>query len=339
MIMLCSIRGCTWLILLLTTQLLLQLPSVVKAKGGGHGVGGGRGGGRRRRDPPLYKRFTTSSSLLSPHSNGGENKVVAWILEHLNPLGCHNVPRVHEVVSVLVNRTAKTYLEGNVTELLESGMFVVAVWYDIENDEKNESDESHNNGDLRDDANEKMVVQFILQGTPNLGGWFYVGFFFLWCWIRRSKFRELEEHEQDEQHFDTALAQELLAVPPNGSVSHPPISGSYLGFTRESDGSDQRIDVELEFGGGGLISGSGVDARDGRYTLKGNYSRTRVKWIERYKTFTVTVRGTYKGGRRFVCSFRSSRGVTGEVTLGLKKKSLQAPREDELRCRKSCRPD
>lgn len=151
--------------------------------------------------------------------------------------------------------------------------------------------------------------------------------------------------------FDTAFTKELLdkKAPSRDDWKNPPISGSYLGFTNETDNSEQRIEVELEFGGAGLISGSGKDSRDGKYMLKGNYSETRVKWIEYYddyndgctskKAFSVTVRGTYKRGRRFKCFFRSSRGITGDLPLGLKRQDVELPEEDELRRRKPCIPD
>jgi hypothetical protein len=240
------------------------------------------------------------------------------------------VPEVNEVVSVLVDMKEKIYVDGNVTMVLDGGgQFVAAVNYDY------------------GDGDENSIIYFRLQGRSNLYEWGFLALVTFLCWSRRKKDRD---HDKEARAFDATFTKELAQVSPQeNTVSNPPISGSYMGFTSEGE----RVDAELEFGGTGLISGRGTDATDGNYVIKGNYSRTGVKWTEYYdgetggrinhcgykylprkKGFTVTVRGTYKGGRRFVCFYRSSRGITGEVTLGKKKVDVEAPGEGEPRRRK-----
>jgi hypothetical protein len=289
-----------------------RLTQVSDAKGGGGGGFGG--GGRGRRSPPLYQRTSLSSAVsftLPP-------------LRRLNPLGYHNVPEVGEVISVLVNTKEKTYVDGNVTMVLDGGsQFIAAVDYG--------------------DGVENNILYFHLQGQYNLYQWLFLALFIFLCWSRRSVERA---HEKRARAFDATFTKELAQFSSRyATASNPPISGSYLGFTSESNfkTSGQRVDVELEFGGAGLISGRGTDATDGDYVIKGNYSKTGVKWTEYYdgysngcilsrkKGYTVTVRGTYKGGRRFVCFYRSSRGIIGEVTLGKKKVDVEAPEEGEPR--------
>lgn len=360
MTMVCPVqRFCRWrLALSLALQILFSTAPLSHAKGGGLGGGGGHGHGGRRRNPPRYKR-----------SMPPDEPAWMWLRKHLNPLGHHNVPRLREVVGVLVDRRARIYVDGNVTAVEENGWFVVAVHTSDVHHDNHTSDVHHDNQqtyrslqhidivhhadhnvDEKEDADEPSVLYFRIQASSNFLEWLCLGLFVFLSWFGNL---HLKAHEREARAFDAAFAKELSSPTP---TTNPPVSGSYMGFTSESDCSDQRVDVELEFGGGGLISGQGNDSKDGRYTLKGAYSGTRVKWIETYydnnkpiqfctfreqQPLQVTVRGTYKGGRRFVCFFRSSRGVTGTVTLGLKKKVVEAPQgeDDELRRRKPCQPE
>lgn len=337
---------CRWkLVALLALQVLLLTTPFSHAKGGG---GGGHvGGGRGRQDLPPYKRHAR------------EEPAWMWLMEHLDPLGYHNVPRLQEVVSVLVDQNTRTYVAGNVTSVRENGWFVVAVHSnDIYNNHTHQILErvvgTDHAGDYEETTDTPHLLYFGIRASSNWGEWLFLGLLVFLCWIRNL---HLRSHDREAQAFDAALAKELLVA--GTTTTNPPVSGSYMGFTNESDGSDQRVDVELEFGDDGQILGQGMDSEDGRYTLKGTYSETRVEWIEYYDDknkpsspiqsctlrgkqplHQVTVRGTYKGGRRFVCFFRSSRGVTGTVTLGLKKKVVEAEgEEDELRRRRTCKAD
>jgi hypothetical protein len=282
------------------------------------------------------------------------------------------VPEVGEVISVLVNTKEKTYVDGNVTMVLDGGsQFIAAVGYDYGDGVENNilhfqlqgKEKIYVDGNVtmvidgvshfiaavdydHGDGVENNILYFRLQGQSNLYQWMFLALVIFLCWSRRSEERD---HEKRARAFDATFTKEFAQFSSrDATASNPPISGSYLGFTNESDfkTSGQRVDVELEFGGAGLISGRGTDATDGAYVINGNYSKTGVKWTEYYdgksngcilsrkKGYTVTVRGTYKGGRRFVCFYRSSRGIIGEVTLGKKKVDVEAPEEGELRRRK-----
>jgi hypothetical protein len=203
------------------------------------------------------------------------------------------------------------------------------------------------------DGVENNIRYFHLQGQSNLYQWLFLALVIFLCWSRRSEERDdkkrARDHEKRGRAFDATFTNELAKFSSRDvAASNPPISGSYLGFTSESDfkTSGQRVDVELEFGGAGLISGRGTDATDGDYVIKGTYSKTGVKWTEYYdgksnrcilskkKRYTVTVRGTYKRGRRFVCFYRSSGGIVGEVTLGKKKVDVEAPEQEGEPCRR-----
>jgi hypothetical protein len=95
--------------------------------------------------------------------------------------------------------------------------------------------------------------------------WGFLALVIFLCWSRckqdgdhRKKTRAFDAKARA---FDATFTEELAQVSPQDkTVSNPPISGSYAGFTSEDY---ERVDAELEFGGAGLISGRGTDAIDG----------------------------------------------------------------------------
>lgn len=95
-------------------------------------------------------------------------------------------------------------------------------------------------------------------------------------------------------------------------------SGTYVGTTKESDGSDQAVRTHLEFENDsdcGKITGNGVDSEDGSYTVTGSRAGNRVKWVERYRNFSVTVRGRITSEGTIACRFQSSTGVDDRYEL------------------------
>lgn len=143
------------------------------------------------------------------------------------------------------------------------------------------------------------------------------------CYLGVVSLLTLGNKMQDDW-FDAAFAREL------GDLSFVPTSGSYTGFTKESDSSSQAVNVQLHFDEEtGEVQGSGYDSMDGKYTLDGEWAGNKVKWIESYNEgFTVAVRGkVWNGGTKMDCSFVSSRGIRGSFNISRKKGWIFPERE------------
>ena len=75
----------------------------------------------------------------------------------------------------------------------------------------------------------------------------------------------------------------------------------------------------LSFGVDGTITGDGIDAVDGAYTLSGRWAGDRCAWIEKYKDgFEVAVTGTVERSGGIFILFCSSRGISGSADLRLR---------------------
>ena len=98
-----------------------------------------------------------------------------------------------------------------------------------------------------------------------------------------------------------------------------PVSGQYCGDSAEDDKGDQAVVSNFRFGVDGSITGDGIDAVDGTYTLAGRWAGDRCAWIERYGDgFEVAVTGTVERSGDIFILFCSSRGISGSADLKLR---------------------
>lgn len=157
------------------------------------------------------------------------------------------------------------------------------------------------------------------------------------AYVKPSLFGEEDEDVEDmygaELEETRSLMRELKAeydaTDTLITAIQAPTSGVYKGRSAEDDDGDQDVTTELTFHKDGRITGWGVDAVDGRYSIKegrwstsGTSGGARVAWIESYggfggsHSFEVALRGTIRESDCVLLGmWASSLGVSGSVEL------------------------
>mmetsp|Transcript_25459 Transcript_25459/g.38616 ORF Transcript_25459/g.38616 Transcript_25459/m.38616 type:complete len:314 (-) Transcript_25459:425-1366(-) len=172
-----------------------------------------------------------------------------------SPSACSNMPHEGEVIDVLVNKFKGTYLPG-VTQHVDENSCKFQVT-------------------TNDDRKIRLTTNHHWQNWSGFGilGVFYLDF-----------------EEQKSKEVNTKFDSEFWASRDN-NVNDVPQSGLYHGVTIESDGVRQRVETTLKFSESGAITGYGSDSADGSYTVEGAWTDDKIRWRERYRNFSVTVRG------------------------------------------------
>lgn len=228
------------------------------AKGGGYGGGGGRGR-RRRRSPPLYQRSssTSTASFWNPLWND------PWF-------GYTNIPNLAEELQVLVKDwedtdTTTTTATTTTSSYSSHYHYIPAKVIRIESDsfvvEYNDWTGSVQIHSIPKERNPLgiiliLVVAFVLYGTYRFRTTrkFRIKFE---SWQRRMQHEVMKQTQQQSPMTNTTsstthvhCADEIPAPTSSCcSTCHPVFAlkpGLYKGMTRESDGTQQTVQVELQ---------------------------------------------------------------------------------------------